>query len=210
MLDSMASIFLPIAYWFKDIIQAIGYPGIFLAMLIEGVFTPIPSEVIMPFAGHLAATSPDFNILLVILVGSLGAVLGATGAYYIGYSLGRPFIRRYGKYFRLKEEHIEKAEVWFKKYGAVAVFVGHSLPGIRSFISFPAGIGKMKLHIFMILTFAGAMVWNSVLALLGYFYGQSVFDLAETFEHFDLAIILIALVVFISYILWRRKKRQAE
>lgn len=205
----MASIFLPIAYWFSDIIRAIGYPGIFLAMLIEGIFTPIPSEIIMPFAGHLAATSPDFNIFLVILVGSLGAVLGATGAYYIGYRLGRPFIRKYGKYFRLREEHIEKAEVWFKKYGAVAVFVGHSVPGIRSFISFPAGIGKMRLPIFMVFTFAGAMVWNTVLALLGYFLGEQVFDLAEAFEYFDIAIIIIVLVIFIAYILWRRKKRQA-
>lgn len=206
----MPSIFLPLAYWFTDLIRTIGYPGIFFAMLIEGVFTPIPSEVIMPFAGYLAATTPDFNIILVILVGSLGAVLGATGAYYIGYSLGRPFIRRYGKWFRLKEEHIEKAEDWFKKYGDLAVFVGHSVPGIRSFISFPAGIAKMRLRNFMIFTFAGAMVWNTVLALLGFFLGQGVFALAETFEYFDLAIILIVLIAFIAYILWRRKKRQAE
>ncbi|MFQ5884945.1 MAG: DedA family protein, partial [Thermoplasmata archaeon] len=103
-----------------------------------------------------------------------------------------------------------KAEVWFKKYGDVAIFVGHSVPGIRSFISFPAGIGKMRLRNFMIFTFAGAMIWNTVLALLGFFLGQEVFALAETFEYFDIAVILIVLVAFISYILWRRKKRQAE
>jgi membrane protein DedA with SNARE-associated domain len=203
----MPSFLLPIANWFKDVIQAVGYPGIFLAMLVEGIVTPIPSEVIMPFAGYLASQG-QFNIALVILVGSLGAVIGSTGAYYIGYSLGRPFIRRYGKYFRLKEEHIVKAEDWFERYGDAAIFIGHALPGTRSFISFPAGIGKMKLRNFMIFTFSGAMIWNTVLALLGYFLGEAVFDLAETFEYFDIAVLLGLLLVLVIYLLWRRKKNQ--
>lgn len=205
----MASFLLPIANWFKDVIQAVGYPGIFLAMLVEGIITPIPSEIIMPFAGYLAAQG-QFNIVLVILVGSLGAVIGSTGAYYIGYSLGRPFIRKYGKYFRLKEEHIVKAEDWFEKYGDAAIFIGHSLPGTRSFISFPAGIGKMKLRNFLIFTFAGAMVWNTVLALLGYFLGEAVFGLARTFEYFDMAVLLSLLLVLVAYFLWKRKKNQEE
>jgi membrane protein DedA with SNARE-associated domain len=205
----MASFLLPIATWFKDVIQAVGYPGIFLAMLVEGIVTPIPSEIIMPFAGYLAAQG-QFNIVLVILVGSLGAVIGSTGAYYIGYSLGRPFIRKYGKYFRLREEHIVKAEDWFEKYGDAAIFIGHSLPGTRSFISFPAGIGKMKLRNFLIFTFAGAMVWNTVLVLLGYFLGDAVFGLAETFEYFDIAVLLSLLLVLVAYFLWKRKKNQEE
>ncbi|MEE9224167.1 MAG: DedA family protein [Thermoplasmata archaeon] len=205
----MASFLLPIANWFKDVIQAVGYPGIFLAMLVEGIVTPIPSEIIMPFAGYLAAQG-QFNIVLVILVGSLGAVIGSTGAYYIGYSLGRPFIRKYGKYFRLRDEHIVKAEDWFEKYGDAAIFIGHSLPGTRSFISFPAGIGKMKLRNFLIFTFAGAMVWNTVLALLGYFLGDAVFGLAATFEYFDIAVLLSLLLVLVAYFLWKRKKNQEE
>lgn len=203
----MPSLLLPIANWFKDVIQAIGYPGIFIAMLVEGIITPIPSEIIMPFAGYLASQG-QFNIVLVILVGSIGAVLGSTGAYYLGYSLGRPFIKRYGKYFRLREEHIIKAEDWFEKYGDAAIFIGHSLPGTRSFISFPAGIGKMRLRNFMIFTFAGAMIWNTFLALLGYFLGEAVFGLAETFEYFDLIVILTVLVVIVVYILWKRKRNQ--
>ncbi len=203
----MPSFLLSVANWFKDVIQAIGYPGIFVAMFVEGVITPIPSEVIMPFAGYLAAEG-QFNIVLVIVVGSLGAVLGSTGAYYIGYSLGRPFIRRYGKYFRLREEHIVKAEEWFERYGDAAIFIGHSLPGTRSFISFPAGIGRMRLRNFMVFTFAGATIWNSFLALLGYFLGEAVFDLAETFEYFDIAVILILVIVLVTYFLWKRKRNQ--
>ena len=205
----MASILLPIANWFKDVIQAIGYPGIFFAMLVEGIITPIPSEIIMPFAGYLAAEG-QFNIVLVILIGSLGAVIGSTGAYYLGYSLGRPFIKRWGKYFRLKQEHIVRAEDWFEKYGDAAIFIGHSLPGTRSFISFPAGIGKMRLRNFMIFTFAGAMIWNTFLALLGYFLGEAVFDLAETFEYFDLAVILAVVVVIIIYFMWKKKRNQNQ
>ncbi len=203
----MPSILLPVANWFKDIIQAIGYPGIFLAMLVEGIVTPIPSEVIMPFAGHLAAEG-QFNIVLVILVGSLGAVIGSTGAYYLGYGLGRPFIKRYGKYFRLREEHVVKAEEWFEKYGDAAIFIGHSLPGTRSFISFPAGIGRMRLRNFMIFTFAGAMVWNTVLALLGYFLGSVVFELAEKYDYFDLIVLLVILIVLVGYFLWKRRRDQ--
>jgi membrane protein DedA with SNARE-associated domain len=205
----MASILLPIANWFKDVIQAIGYPGIFFAMLVEGIVTPIPSEIIMPFAGYLAAEG-QFNIVLVILVGSLGAVIGSTGAYYLGYSLGRPFIKRYGKYFRLREEHIVKAEDWFEKYGDAAILIGHSLPGTRSFISFPAGIGKMRIRNFMIFTFAGAMIWNTFLALLGYFLGEAVFDLAETFEYFDLIVLLTVLIVIVGYFMWKRRRKNQE
>lgn len=203
----MPSIFLPIANWFRDFIQLIGYPGIFLAMFVEGIITPIPSEIIVPFAGHLAAKGV-FNIWLVIFVSSLGALLGSTGAYYIGYGVGRPFIRKWGKYFRIREEHMKRVEEWFEKYGDISILIGHSMPGTRSFISFPAGIGKMRLRNFMIFTFIGAMIWNTVLALLGYFLGEAVFKLAETFEYFDMAVILGVLVVFLAYILWKRKTRQ--
>lgn len=205
----MPSILLPIANWFKDMMQQIGYPGLFIAMFVEGVVTPIPSEIIVPFAGHLAAEG-HFNIVLVILVASLGAVLGSTGAYFIGYKVGRPFIRKYGKYFRLKEEHMKKAEDWFGKYGDVSILLGHAMPGTRSFISFPAGIGKMRLRNFMIFTFFGAMIWNTFLALLGYFLGEAVFDLAETFEYFDIAVITTVVVVFVAYLLWKRKKRKEK
>ncbi len=205
----MASVLLPIANWFKDVILTVGYPGIFLAMLVEGIITPIPSEVIMPFAGYLAAEG-QFNIILVILVGSLGAVIGSTGAYYLGYGLGRPFIKRWGKYFRLREEHITKAEEWFEKYGDAAILIGHSLPGTRSFISFPAGIGKMRLRNFMIFTFAGAAIWNTVLALLGYFLGAVVFEMAERYDYFDLMVLLIIAIVLVGYFLWRRRKKNQE
>ncbi len=203
----MPSIFLPIAEWFLEVIDTIGYLGIFLAMFIEGIITPIPSEVIMPFAGYLAAEG-KFNIVLVILVGSFGAVLGSTVAYYLGYVLGRGFIRRYGKYFGLKEEHIDKAHEWFEKWGSAAIFIGHSLPGARSIISIPAGIAKMDIRFFMIFTFAGAMVWNTFLALLGFYLGEKVFELAETFEFFDILVIGSLITIVVVYFLWKRNKNR--
>jgi membrane protein DedA with SNARE-associated domain len=205
----MPSFLVSLANWFMDVILTIGYPGIFLAMLIEGIITPIPSEIIMPFAGYLASEG-HFNIVLVILVGSLGATIGAAVAYYIGYSLGRPFIKKYGKYFRLKEEHIDKAEKWFEKYGDIVILIGHSLPGIRSFISFPAGIAKMKIRNFLIFTFTGAMIWNTFLALLGYYLGKAALDLAEEFEFFDIVVLLTVFLMIVGYFLWRRVKKMRD
>ena len=111
---------------FKAFIAALGYPGIFLLTLIEGILTPIPSEIIIPFAGFLAAEG-TFWLPLVILVGTIGSTLGSTGAYYIGYYLGRPFVLKYGKWFGVNGKHVDNAEDWFKKYGDVTILVSHSL-----------------------------------------------------------------------------------
>ena len=182
-----------------------GYPGIFLLTLIEGILTPIPSEIIIPFAGFLAYEG-TFILPLVIIVGTLGSTLGSTGAYYIGYYLGRPFVLKYGKWFGVKDKHIDKSEDWFKKYGDVTILVGHSLPGMRSFISFPAGIVKMRLRNFVVFTFIGALIWTSVLAVAGFYLGAHWESLIGVVGNLEI-LILIAFVVILAAYLWYRYRK---
>jgi membrane protein DedA with SNARE-associated domain len=179
--------------------------------LIEGILTPIPSEIIIPFAGFLAAEG-TFWLPLVIIVGTIGSTLGSTVAYYIGYYLGRPFVLKYGRWFGVKTKHVDKAENWFKKYGDVTVLVSHSLPGTRSFISFPAGIVKMRLRNFVIFTFFGALIWTTILAVAGYYLGlhwESIGGVIGNLELLILAVLLVILIVFIWWV-WRSGKEENE
>ena len=145
----MPSLFLGLTDWIAGVVAAVGYPGIFLLMIIEGILTPIPSEFIMPFAGYLAARG-NLNLVAVILVGTAGAAIGNVVAYHIGMWGGRPLLTRWGKYFGLGVEDIEWTEAWFRRYGSVGVLLGHAVPGVRSIISFPAGIGRMRLRDFTV------------------------------------------------------------
>jgi len=191
-----------------DLINGTGYLGIFLAMLIEGVFTPLPSELIMPFAGYVASTG-ELDFFLVILIGSLGAVLGSFIAYLLAYHLGRPLIDRYGRFFGLDQAKMDAAERWFKRWGVWGIFIGHSLPGIRSIISFPAGLSKMDRPKFVVFTFFGALVWNTVLVSAGYALGEDWIQFWEStggLEYILLGALGVALVVYLLYNRRRRSK----
>ncbi len=202
----MASLLAGLTAAVTGFIEWIGYPGLFLMMFVEGVVTPIPSEIIMPFAGYLASVG-RFDLLLVILVGTLGATAGSTVAYHIGSLVGRPFIFRYGRYFRITEDHLARAEEWFERYGSASIFIGHSLPGTRSFISFPAGIAKMRLSAFVLFTFLGAAVWNTILAVAGYLLGAAWVNLVETFEFVDILALAAVAGVLVLYFFWWRRRR---
>jgi membrane protein DedA with SNARE-associated domain len=204
------SLFLGLTEWITGFVGAIGYPGIFLLMIVEGIVTPIPSEFIMPFAGYLAARG-DLNLVAVIAVGTAGAGIGNVVAYTIGMRLGRPLITRWGKYVGLGVADLEWAESWFKKYGLVGVLVGHAVPGVRSIISFPAGIGRMRLRDFAISSTAGAAIWNTVLVVSGYFLLERWTLFAETTENVDLYIVLALIGGIAGYVYWRkwRAKRRA-
>lgn len=190
-----------------ELIEATGYVGIFLAMLVEGIFTPIPSELIMPFAGYVASTG-ELNYFLVILVGSLGAVIGSTVAYMLALWLGRPLVDRFGIFFGLDEEKMVSAERWFKRWGVWGIFIGHSLPGIRSVISFPAGLSKMDRKKFVTFTFAGAMVWNTVLVTAGYTLGENWIEFWKKTDslHLDILILAGLGVALVLYFLYKRRK----
>ncbi|OGS41646.1 MAG: hypothetical protein A3K67_04700 [Euryarchaeota archaeon RBG_16_62_10] len=188
-----------------DIISEVGYPGVFLLMTVEGIFTPIPSELIIPFAGYLAAQG-DMSLPLVVIVGSLGAAVGNTVAYFIGYRVGRPLIERYGRFLMLDEGDLRLAERWFARYGDIGVLLGHAVPGVRSFISFPAGIGRMKLANFVVFSTIGALIWTSVLAVAGYLLLEEWRAFADTTENIDLYVVIVALAIVVGCVYWRKVK----
>ncbi len=188
-----------------DLIETTGYLGIFLAMLVEGIFTPIPSELIMPFAGYVAYTG-ELNFFLVILVGSLGAVLGSSVAYMLALWLGRPLVDRFGMFFGLDEGKMASAERWFKRWGVWGIFIGHSLPGIRSVISFPAGLSRMDRKKFVMFTFSGALVWNTVLVTAGYTLGENWIQFWERTDGMEWVVLGLLGLVLVLYFLYKKRK----
>lgn len=190
-----------------DLIESTGYLGIFLAMLVEGIFTPIPSELIMPFAGYVAYTG-ELNFFLVILVGSLGAVIGSSVAYMLALWLGRPLVDRFGVFFGLDEEKMASAERWFKRWGVWGIFIGHSLPGIRSVISFPAGLSKMDRKKFVMFTFSGALVWNTVLVTAGYLLGENWIQFWERTDGMEWVVLGLLGLALVLYFLYKKRKNQ--
>ncbi len=200
------SIFVQLANVLLDIVRQFGYLGIFIAMLIEGIITPIPSAFILPFAGLLAQEG-GLNVVLVVIVAASGATVGSTGAYLIGLYLGRPFLLKYGRYLRIEERHLDMVDRWFERWGTWAVLLANSFTGFRSIIAFPAGIARMSLRRFIPFTFAGATVWTTILVGLGYFLGRAALDFAEGLESFDI-IVLAGLAVFlVGFFLFRRWRK---
>ncbi len=155
-----------------------GYPLVFLLMAVESSFIPFPSEVVMIPAGFLAARgemglgSPPWDFCLCVVVGILGALAGAYGNYFLARWLGEPFLRRYGRYFFLKPQVLERSQEIFLKYGRPATLVCRLLPGIRQLISLPAGIAKMPLGAFTAYTALGAGIWNAILTAAGFYLGH--------------------------------------
>ncbi|MHB1326410.1 MAG: DedA family protein [Thermoleophilia bacterium] len=192
-----------------DIISALGYAGVFLAMAIESACIPLPSEIIMPFSGSLVFSGDlaytgnlSVNILLLGIVGALGNLAGSLLAYWVGAKGGRPLVEKYGKYVLLSHHDLDVADRWFEKYGRGTVFFTRMLPVIRTFISFPAGISGMKLSTFSLYTFLGALPWSTGLAYVGYKMGENWDTLGGYFHKADFAIALLLLAGVIWYI-WR-------
>ena len=152
-------------------IAALGYSGVILMMAIESACIPLPSEVIMPFAGYLVSTG-RFNLQLVAIAGAVGCLLGSYVAYYVGASGGRWFLLRYGRWVLIAPHEIEIADRFFDRWGAPAVFFSRMLPVVRTFIAFPAGVARMRLLPFTIYTLAGSYPWCLALAYLGMKLGQ--------------------------------------
>ena len=201
-----------ISEWVLAIMAKFGYLGIIFAMFAENVFPPIPSEVIMPAAGFAVARG-DLNLLLVIVAGTLGSVLGALPLYYFGSLFNKQrlidFTEKYGKYVFVKPDDVISADDWFNKHGKKAVFFGRMVPGIRSLISIPAGMNKMPLLPFIILTTAGAAIWTTLLTLAGYHFGQN-YEVIEKFLAPYSKIFLGAAIVIVIIWLLRRRMSQAK
>ncbi|KIO43694.1 MULTISPECIES: DedA family protein [Porphyromonadaceae] len=180
-------------------LQNINYWSIIMCMTIESSILPFPAELIIPPAAWKAANG-ELNLIGIILTGSVGAVLGALLNYLLAYTLGRNFIytfasTKFGKWCMISKEKIEQSEQYFLKYGNSSTFIGRLTPGVRSFISIPAGLVRMPLKSFIIYTFLGSCVWNTLLALAGYFlYSQQ-----ELLQHYFIELSIITLIIGIVF-----------
>ncbi|MDD5589820.1 MAG: DedA family protein [Candidatus Portnoybacteria bacterium] len=188
-----------------NFISNLGYPGIFILSAIESACIPVPSEVVLPFSGFLASTG-RFSLWMIVLVGTAANLAGSLAAYAVGYFGGRKFIKRWGKYILLKNSDLELADSWFLKYGSAAVFFSRILPVVRTFISLPAGICRMKLPGFMIFTVLGALPWNAGLAYIGFKLGQNWPKIEHYFRRFDYLILGLVLIGAFWWI-WRHFKK---
>lgn len=189
------------------VISATGYFGVIVLMAIESACIPLPSEIIMPFAGYLVSTG-QMNLWLVALAGAVGCNVGSTVAYGIGYWGGRPLAERWGRYVLLNPHDIDVAERFFDRYGPATVFVGRLLPVIRTFIALPAGFAEMNMWKFQIYSFAGSLPWCLALAYLGQQLGVQWNEnpaLKNAFHGADLLIVTLA-VVTIGWFVWSRTR----
>lgn len=168
--------------WVTGVMEAMGYGGIVFLMVLENVFPPIPSEVIMPLAGFTAARG-ELTFLGVVLAGTAGSVLGALPLYYLGRSVGerrvRAWAERYGKWLTISGEEIDRSRDWFDRHGGKAVFFCRLVPGIRSLISIPAGIAHMPMLPFLLYTTLGTGIWATALAYAGYLLGENYHRVEE-------------------------------
>jgi len=198
----MVEVISGITEYLKLLIGVNLYGGAFLAALIETIFPPIPSEVVMPLAGYLASLGSYgyLGLLIVILCATFGAAIGAVIIYYASLKLGRFFILKYRKYFLINEENLSAAERWFEKYGAKAVFFGRMAPGIRELVSIPAGFSKMNFKKFLFYTIMGTFIWTAFLVSLGFFLGVYVEKLNLSGIFGKIGIFLLA-VIFIYFII---------
>lgn len=186
------------------VIETLGYFGIFIMMALESACIPFPSEVIMPFAGFVVHEG-HLNFFWIVIVGTLGNLVGSLIAYYVGLKGGRPILEKYGKYILVTEDKLDLADDIFNRYGSITVFVGRILPVIRTFISLPAGIARMDIKKFTIYTTIGCLPWTLALAYLGVILGQNWHILTNYFHIIDviLVIVVIALILY-----WAHKFRK--
>jgi membrane protein DedA with SNARE-associated domain len=195
----------------ENLYGAVGYLGVLVAMMIESAMIPLPSELILPFAGFLVSdpnaiepiTGQPWNYWLVVIAATIGNTLGSLIAYAIGAYGGRPFLERYGKYILIRQHEIELAEHFFDKYGAATAFFSRLLPIVRTFISFPAGVARMNLGKFILYSTAGAFLWSMLLVQAGVILGANWVEIREMLQPFDLAIAVVCVLAVAAFIWWR-------
>jgi membrane protein DedA with SNARE-associated domain len=200
-------------HWLTETIFALGYPGIVLLMAVESSFFPLPSELVMPPAGYLAAQG-RMDVTLAVFAGAVGSLIGALFNYYFAVYLGEPFLRRYGRYFFVSNENLDRTEAFFRRHGEIGTFVGRFVPVVRHLISIPAGLSRMRLGRFAFFTTLGAGIWCAVLAYIGWLLGRHEGALREaavnTHTRRALLYILPALVVILVVYTWWYRRRQGR
>jgi len=207
MIDQVIS---ALAAWIVEVISAAGYLGVVFLMAIESACIPLPSEIIMPFAGYLVSIGKA-NLIGVATAGALGCNVGSTVAYYVAAKGGRVILERWGKYVLVSRSELERTERFFANYGAATVFFGRLLPVVRTFIAFPAGLARMPMMKFQIYTFLGSWPWCFALAYAGYLLGarwESDPTMRKLFHDFDavIAVVFLAGLIWFVWSRWREHR----
>jgi len=195
----------------QSLYAAVGYIGVMIAMAIESAMIPLPSELILPFAGFMVSdpsqieplTGGPWSFWIVVVVATIGNTLGSLVAYAIGAWGGRPFLERYGRYMLIREHEIEAADHFFARYGSATVFIGRLLPIVRTFISFPAGVTRMPIGKFVLYSTAGALIWSTILVWAGMQLGASWVQIRDMLKPFDTAILVAVILLFAGLLWWR-------
>ncbi len=195
-----------IIQYITNLIASGGYFFVFLAMFLEGIIFPIPSEVILAFCGFLVAQN-IFSFWIAVIISALGSFLCALVYYLIGYFGFKPFILKYGKYVFLKPKDIEKTEIFFQKHGQKAIFISRFVPIVRQLGALPAGGSKMNLAKFSIVTTLGAIIWNAIFIGIGITLKQNWLKLSQFTQYLDYAF-LTAIIIFIIFFIAKRKKEK--
>lgn len=198
--------------WTTEIMEAFGYPGIILVILIENLFPPIPSEIVLPFAGFMT-TQGSLTLSGVVVAATIGSVLGAIVLYGVGLWFGREriywIVRRYGRWLTITEADVQRTEDWFGRYGMWTVFFCRMVPVMRSLISIPAGLVRMNMGLFILYTAIGSAIWNVLLAGVGAALGAAwdrVSHWVNLYQDAVIALLLIAAAAFLLYRLVQKRK----
>jgi membrane protein DedA with SNARE-associated domain len=195
--------------WIVDTVSLWGYPGIVVMMFLESSFFPFPSEVVIVPAGYLASQG-EMSLGLVILSGIAGSLLGALFNYWLAVRWGRPFFERYGRYFLVSPAALDRADRYFARHGHISTFVGRLLPGIRQYISLPAGLTRMNLALFAVFTALGAGIWVVILALTGYFIGNNQALITQYLHQIMFGVLAACLLLVAGYIAFQKKRAAAR
>ena len=189
---------------FLDFISVYGYFAVALLMAMENACIPIPSELILGFAGYLIFAD-QMTFTGAMTAGMIGGMAGSIFAYLVGSYGGRKFVDKYGKYFLIKKSHVDLAQRWFDKYGIRAVFFSRMLPVVRTFISLPAGFARVNFKAFLFYTFAGSLPWTALILWLGMLFGENWKKLLEL-GHEASIIVVIAILIVVGIYIYKRKK----
>ncbi len=195
-----------IVVWIVDTVSLWGYPGIVVLMFLESSFFPFPSEIVIPPAGYLASQG-EMSLGLVIAAGIAGSLLGACFNYWLAVKWGRPLFERYGRFVLLTPATLERSEDYFARHGHISTFIGRLLPGIRQYISLPAGLSRMNLAVFIIFTALGAGIWVVILALAGYLIGDNQQLITTYLRQITIAVGGLCILLVGGYIFYRKKRK---
>jgi membrane protein DedA with SNARE-associated domain len=199
--------------WLIPLLQNHGLLIVFLTMVAESACIPIPSEIVVPYGGVLAAQGLT-HIWLVILVATAANMVGSGIAYAVGRSGGRALFLRYGKYVGVRKHHMDKADAWFERRGQPTVFFTRMMPGVRTFISLPAGIAKMPVGKFFAYSLLGSVPWNTALAYLGYAAGKAGWGNLQAqfsrYNHIFYIVLAVVVLALIGWGVWRWRRNKAK